>query len=192
MAVIQPNGSSVTSSSTNNNDGSVLSGGTTSFLNTVALGYSDVGVFGTTPIDNSTADKAVSDGIFAYDNLDPIAPRITSVIAGVANDALATTANQPTLTRSIHRQEKVRTRRLTTAIRAGKWNIFKGAFLNNQNQSADNPTNAVDDFWDNAGNTTSVTSTDQAASPTRSVPGELTYKTGAPLPVNDDYKAKTN
>lgn len=192
MAVIQANGSSVTSTSTNNNDGSVLSGGTTSFLNTVDLGYSDVGVFGTTPIDNNNADKAISGGIFAYNNVDPIAPRITSVIAGVENSALATTANQPTLTRSIHRQEKVRTRRLTTAIRAGKWNIFKGAFLNNQNQTADNPTNAVDNFWDNAGNTTSATSTDQAASPTRSVPGELTYKTGAPLPVNDDYKAKTN
>jgi hypothetical protein len=186
MAAIQANGSgSVTSSSTNNNGGSVLSGGTTSYLNTVALGYSDVGVFGTTPVDNNTADKALSSGTFAYNNLSPIAPKVTDTIAGVASDVLATSANRPSLTRSIHRQEKVRTRRLTTAIRAGYWNIYSGLWTTN-------PTNAVDNFWDNAGDTTSSTSTDQAASPSRSNPGELTYKTGAKVPVNDDYKAKTN
>jgi len=32
--------------------------------------------------------------------------------------------------------------------------------------------------------------TDEAATPTRSVPGELTYRFGAPLPFNDNYKAK--
>lgn len=32
--------------------------------------------------------------------------------------------------------------------------------------------------------------TDDAATPTRSVPGELTYRFGGPLPKQDDYKAK--
>jgi hypothetical protein len=32
--------------------------------------------------------------------------------------------------------------------------------------------------------------TDEAAAPTRGVPGELTYRTGAKLPVQDNYKAK--
>lgn len=36
----------------------------------------------------------------------------------------------------------------------------------------------------------STAATDDAATPTRSVPGELTYRFGGPLPVNDDYKAK--
>lgn len=36
----------------------------------------------------------------------------------------------------------------------------------------------------------SSAATDDAAVPTRSVPGELTYRFGGPLPVNDDYKAK--
>jgi hypothetical protein len=34
-------------------------------------------------------------------------------------------------------------------------------------------------------------SLDSAARPTNAVPGELTYKTGAKLPVNNDYKPKT-
>lgn len=38
-----------------------------------------------------------------------------------------------------------------------------------------------------AGSTPSV---DDAATPTRSVPGELTYRFGGPLPKQDDYKAK--
>lgn len=36
----------------------------------------------------------------------------------------------------------------------------------------------------------STAATDDAATPTRSVPGELTYRFGGPLPVNDTYKAK--
>lgn len=36
----------------------------------------------------------------------------------------------------------------------------------------------------------STAATDDAATPTRSVPGELTYRFGGPLPKQDDYKAK--
>ena len=42
----------------------------------------------------------------------------------------------------------------------------------------------------NAGGVTSFGS-DNAASPTDAVPGELAYKTGAKLPVADEYKPKT-
>jgi hypothetical protein len=181
MATQQVNGSAVTAASTNNDSGSVLNGGSTVVLNSVDLGYSNVGVFGSSVIDGDDADKALSTGTFAYSNQKPIAKRITEELAGgVANTTLQSGASQPGLIRSIHKLEVLRTRRLTTAIRAGKWNIFKGAFLNNQNQTADLPTVAVDSL-----------SSDNAATPTRAVPGELTYKTGAPTPVNDDYKAKT-
>jgi hypothetical protein len=40
-----------------------------------------------------------------------------------------------------------------------------------------------------AGDGTSA-SADGAAAPTRGVPGELTYRFGAPNPTQDDYKAK--
>lgn len=173
MATQQVNGSAVTSSSTNNDNGSVLNGGSTSVLNSVDLGYSDVGVFGSSVIDGDDTNKPLSAGSFSYSNQKPVAKRVTKTLSGVSNTYLQSGASVPGNIRSIHKINAVRTRRLTTAIRAGYWNIYSGAF-------SPAPTVAVDTF-----------STDDAANPTRSVPGELVYKTSAPEPVQDDYKAKT-
>ena len=180
MSTIQVSGSSVTNQSTNNNGGSVVNGGSTTMLDSVDLGYSDVGVFGSSVVDGTDTDKALSAGTFSFSNQRPVAKRVSSSLSGVSNTVLRSGAGQPGLMRSIHKLEVLTTRRLTTAIRAGKWNIFKGAFLNNQNQAADNPTVATDSL-----------ASDNAATPTRDVPGELVYKTSAPVPVQDNYKAKT-
>lgn len=173
MATQQVNGSAVTATSTNNSGGAVINGGTTTILDSVDLGYSNVGVFGSSVVDGTNTDKALSAGTFSYSNQSPVAKRVTTELSGVSNTFLQSGASKPGLTRSIHKLEVVRTRRLTTAIRAGYWNIYSGSFTTP-------PTVAVDTF-----------ATDEAATPTRSVPGELTYKTGAPTPVNDNYKAKT-
>jgi hypothetical protein len=173
MSSLQVDGNPVTTSSTNNNGGSVLNGGSTTILDSVDLGYSDVGVFGSSVVDGSDADKALSAGTFSYNNQSPIAKRVTESLSGVSNTYLQSGASVPGNVRSIHSIQSVRTRRLTTAIRAGEWNIYSGKF-------GTDPVVAVDTFTN-----------DDAASPTRSVPGELTYKTGAPTPVQDDYKKKT-
>ncbi len=174
MAIQQVDGSSVTSSSTNNNHGVAKNiGASASVLETSNLGASNVGVFASTPVDGDDADKALSAGTFAYNNESPVAKRVTTSLSGVSNTTLRSGAAQPGLVRGIHKLEVVRTRRLTTAIRAGYWNIFSGVF-------SPAPTVAVDTL-----------ATDEAATPTRSVPGELVYKTGAPEPVQDNYKAKT-
>jgi len=181
MSIQQVNGDPVSTASTDNNGGSVINGGSTTTLNNVSLGYSDVEVFGSTVLDNDHADKSIDAGIFAFDNNRPVAKRVTTTLAGeVSNTTLRSGASQPGLIRSVHKLEVLRTRRLTAAIRSGKWNIFKGKFLNNQNQTADKPVVAVDSL-----------ATDNAANPSRSAPGQLIYKTGAPVPVQDDYKEKT-
>lgn len=180
MSTIQVNGSSVTTSSTSNNGGSTIKAGTSTVLNNVNLGYYNSGVFGSSVADGTDTDKALSAGTFSHNNQRPIAKRVTEELSGVANTTLQSGAGQPGLIRSIHKLEVLRTRRLTTAIREGKWNIFKGAFLNNQTQAVDNPVVATDSL-----------ATDSAATPSRSIPGKLVYKTGAPVPVQDDYKAKT-
>lgn len=174
MATQQVNGSAVTASSTNNDNGAVLNGGSTSVLTSVSLGYSDVGVFGSSVIDGDDTDKALSAGTFSYSNQRPVAKRVTEELAGgVSNTTLQSGAGQPGLIRSIHKLEVLRTRRLTTAIRAGDWNIYSGTWTNPV-------TVAVDTL-----------ATDEAATPTREVPGELVYKTSAPVPVQDNYKEKT-
>lgn len=175
MATQQVDGNAVTTTSTNNDNGSVLNGGSTTVLNSVDLGYSNVGVFGSSVIDGDDTDKALDAGTFSYSNQKPVAKRITEELAGgVSNTFLQSGASKPDLTRSIHKLEVLRTRRLTTAIRAGYWNIYSGAW-------STSPTVAVDTL-----------ASDNAATPTRTVPGELVYKTSAPTPVQDDYKSKTN
>lgn len=174
MATQQVNGSAVTNLSTNNNGGSVLNGGSTSELQSVDLGYSNVGVFGSYVVDGTDTDKALSAGTFSYNNQKPVAKRLTDQLSGVNNSYLSSGASVPGNVRSIHKLETLRTRKLTTAIRAGEWNIYSG-------QWATKPSTVVDSL-----------ATDDAASPSRSVPGELVYKTGAKVPVQDNYKSKTN
>jgi len=94
-------------------------------------------------------------------------------LGGVNSTSLATTANDPTQLRSIHKRESYKVNRIATAIRAGYWNIYTGAWTTLPTSTTDSP------------------GTDEAATPTRSVPGELVYKTGAKVPVQDNYKAKT-
>lgn len=188
MATKQIDGlSDVTATSTKNNSGTIkangfVSSGVVTNQNTV---LQDVDVFGSTVIDNNTADKAIDAGTFAYDNESPISKKLTTSLAGVNTDALATSAGDPSNIRSIHRVEVVRTRRQTSAIRSGNFNIYTGKY------DPGFPVNAVDDFYDISTNTLSATSTDDAAAPTREVPGELTYLVGV-TPVNADYPEKTS
>lgn len=179
MAIQQVNGSAVTTSSTNNNGGSVINGGSTTELNSVDLGYSNVGVFGSSVVDGTDTDKALSAGTFSYSNQKPIAKRVTEALSGVSNTYLQSGASVPGNIRSIHKLEVLRTRKLTTAIRAGEWNIYTGKW-------GTKPSVVVD-----------VLANDDAATPSRSVPGELTYVAGDTdhtvlKPETDTYKSKTN
>jgi len=190
MATVQSDGSSaVTETSTVNNGGVSKNVGTSSILTNSALGTPDRGgVFGSTPVDDATvdyADKALSAGTFKSENQRGVIQRVTSSLAGgVSNDFLTHAADDVSNARSIARQEVVTTTRTSTAIRAGNWNEYTGSW-------STPPTTATDPFYNIANDNTQATSTDEAASPTRGVPGELTYKLGQPVPVSVDYDAKT-
>lgn len=182
MAAIQQNGSAVTGTyysgtSTKNNHGTAVNAGAKStVLDNKALGGSNVGVFGSTPNDGDHADKAISGGEFAHDHVKPITMKVTNDIAGVASDVLTTTSSVPGLRRSIHKLEVLRTNKITSGIRANKYNRFTGSW------DAGYPQVSVDTLAE-----------DSAATPSLDVPGQLTYKLGQPVPVSDnDYKSKTN
>jgi hypothetical protein len=193
MAIAKTNGVDYTLPPNRPNSGSGGNGGASTKigsglsgkLDNVAISreYSDV--FGSVVIDDSTADKALASGVFAFDNESPIAKKLTTSLSTVDNDVLLSGAAQPPLVRSIHKQEKVISTRFTTAFRAGYFNLYTGKY-------SVTPTTATDPFWNIGGNVTSNTSTDEAASPSRAVPGELVYKTGKPLPVFANYEEKTN
>lgn len=151
---------------------------TTSLLDGVTVSRFPTTVFGSTVLDNGYADKALSAGTFKYDNLKPIAPRLTTVLAGVSNTILRSGADEPRLLRSIPKQEKQRTTLVTTAIRAGDWNMYSGVFSPALSSTLDKS------FGDSLYN-------DKAAAPTRSAPGRLSYKGGALNPTTTGYAAKT-
>ncbi len=101
--------------------------------------------------------------------------KVTTTLAGQSNTVLRSGASDFGVRRSIHKLEHMRTNRVATAIRAGYWNIYSGTF-------STAPTVADD---------ASTMGTDNAAAPTLAIPGELVYRTGKPLPEQDDYSAKT-
>lgn len=189
MATVQTDGSSsITSLSTKNNSGTFTNSGTSAstVLNSQKSSTAPVGVFGSTPYDGNTADKALSGGTFAFNNTKPTAVKTTATLSGVSNAFLLSGANDTNNARSIAKLEKVRTRRTTTAIRNNKWNEYSGKW------EAGFPVNEVDLFWNIASATGSATSTDDAANPTQQIPGELVYMIGNPSPILGDYKPKTN
>jgi hypothetical protein len=181
MATANTSGSDYTVPPNVKGSGAKNSGGastrvsTTSLVDGVGVSRYNTGVFASTVLDNGSADEALSAGTFAYNNTRPVAKRSTTTLSGVSNTVLRSGADQPGLIRSIHKLEVLRTRRLTTALRANKYNRSTGAW------DSGYPVVAVDTLG-----------TDTAATPTRSAPGQLTYKLGQPVPVsNNDYKAKT-
>lgn len=169
-------------SGTKENGGSITRSGTIAsgkFTSVVVSRYNSA-VFGSTVIEASStvkdyATKSLSAGTFVYNNPKPIAMRYSTTISGTSNTVLQSGANKPGITRSIHKLETLRTRRFTTAIRANKYNRTTNTF------DSGYPAIAVDSLG-----------TDNAAAPSRSVPGQLVFKLGQPVPVTQNYSAKTD
>ena len=169
----------------------------TSKLDPVGVSRYNADVFGSTVVQTGDVEPINAPGglvTFPHNHVAPIAMRVTTEICGVsAPPELLKAANVPQLTRSIHSIfawnynaipnplgcEGVNTRRFTTAIRENHYNRFTGKW------DAGYPVVETDCFFGSDGY-----SGDNAASPTRQVPGELTYKSSGLVPVNDVYKPK--
>lgn len=190
MATVQVDGTTAVTgtywsgTSTRNNGGSAVQTGSAASgkLQKVNVGsyYSRLGVFASTPVDGTDTNEANSAGTFAYNGGRLLAKRYSTTLSGVSNTTLLSGAARPDLRRRVNKTESTRNRLDTTLIRSGGFNIYTGKFVNNQTGAVVKPTVQLDSF-----------NQDDAATPTASVPGELTYLVGK-VPVNDNYKAKTN
>lgn len=114
-----------------------------------------------------------------------------TTIAGISNTTLqggqSNSANDAFTPLSI---DVVRTYYYKTAVVAGNWNEFTGAF-------SSGPSNAASGIYDitRAGDTSATvrgSGTDVAANPSQNYPGTLTYRDGSPNPTNDFYQARNN
>ena len=177
----------VTATSTKNNGGvskNVSGSSVLSDSNLPTFGTPDRGgVFASTPVDDDNADKALSGGTFAFDGGSGAIQRVTKTLSGVSKDFLQYAADDVSNARSINKREHVRTTDLATKIRAGAWVPFSGVFF-----PALAATN--DQFWSISGDTLQSASSDEAAAPTRAVPGELSFHDGSPTIKNADYSPK--
>lgn len=199
MATAQVNGSALTNNGygsfleANNAHGTMKANGTatSNVVESVTTPGPKVSVFASTVIPDSTTDvdyagKAVSAGTFAYNNTKPLSSLITTTIAGLSSDAIKTPGNDQDTIRSINKAENNTSDLFTTALRANKYNRTTGEW------DAGYPAPETITPWNISGNADGSGSTDEAATPTAAVPGELTYMRGAKTPYSDNYKAKTN
>lgn len=133
---------------------------------------------------------AMPQGVF--NSGDYVMRKVTTDIAGVSNTALLSGgSNSANKAKAIKQVNRIDARLYKTAIRAGNWNVYSGAFSTspvsvstaggwNIGTSVDNSTNLV------------TSGTDNAANPSQSVPGELVYHYGSgSRPTTDEYAAKT-
>lgn len=108
----------------------------------------------------------------------------TNYVAGVANNVLRSGTSNYGIYRSINKTEHGQTTKVTTALRAGKWNSVTGTWDNGY------PAHADDSIGNVAGSTVTDGTADHAALPTQDIPGELVYRTGAPTATQGDYPAR--
>jgi hypothetical protein len=188
MATVQVNGNAVTATSTANNGGVMKANGGNvagSPMSTNSTANPDLGVFASTVVSGVNTDAALSGGVFAHNHIKPLAFLVTEELGGLASTALQSPADNNELVRNPAPWEVMRTRRLTTAIRAGKFNSYTGVF------DSGYPVTEVDLWWDVAADIGVTGVPDTAATPTQDVPGYLTYLYGAPNPSGDQYKERT-
>lgn len=187
-ATVPPNAKA---SGAGGNGGSVTRASNTNKLDGVSISRYNTNVFASTVVATDSVSSA--GGTLAYNNQKPTAKRLTTKINGSNQSFLLSGASKPSLTQSIH-QVKIcgmtcvsgyRTTKVTSAIRSGKFNRYTGEFAVGYPQHSDDVFIGVDGY------VSGTPTFDNAADPTRSVPGELTYKYGAPLAVSTTYKPKT-
>lgn len=194
MATIQQGGSATTGNyfyggSTKNSGGAAVKIGSSTKLDSVVSKRTANDAFGTVVVDGNTTDKILSGGTFAYNSKKFIAMRLTNSINGSTNTVLRSGADVPSQIRGINKLESVITARQVTAYLAGKFNVFTGKYDSGY-------PDVVDDTGDDATNFNGLlidadgNYKDSAATPTRAVPGTLTYKLANPVPSTVNYKPK--
>ena len=114
----------------------------------------------------------------------------TTDIAGVTSTVMqGGESNSANIAHPPLQLDVLRTYYYKTAVRAGNWNIFTGAFssISNATSGAWNISAGVDNA-----SSMIASGTDIAANPTQTLPGRVTYQDGSANPVQSGYQARYN
>jgi hypothetical protein len=166
-----------------NNGGTIKTNGITQRKNFINLmvnsGSEDIFYKSSTVVLDKNTKKALNDGVFSKNTQKPIAKKITKVINTEINDYFVSGALVPSLIKSVKKlqicestcNDGIRTRKITTAIRNNKYNIFSGKFDEGFPE-------VQNDIFEN----------DTAALVNRKNTGNLIYK----APINPEIKSYSN
>jgi hypothetical protein len=171
----------VTSTSTRNNRGTIATGATINnslFVKFQPVNFSVSGVgIGTYPTDGSDTNKAVTAGTFAF-NSSGVIVKVTTRLGNTSNSIMQSGSNIPDQTQSINQ------------FRSGTYRSYRYADFNKLTGTFSvSPSGISDGLAYNSGVSTNSGSTDEAANPTRSIPGEFVYRLGSGV-IYGDYPAK--
>ena len=116
---------------------------------------------------------------------------IQTTIAGIANTALqGAQSDSANVAFTPLQLDVLRTYYYKTAVKAGNWNVFTGAFSSISNTTVSGVWN-IEAGVENT-STMRASGTDVAANPTQDIPGRITYRDGSPNPVNSGYGPRYN
>ena len=116
---------------------------------------------------------------------------IQTGIAGIANTALQGAQSDSANAAFTPLQlDVLRTYYYKTAVKAGNWNVFTGAFSSISNTT-------VSGAWNISGgventSTLRASGTDVAANPTQDTPGRVVFRDGSPNPIQSGYGPRYN
>ena len=116
---------------------------------------------------------------------------IQTTIAGTANTTLqGGQSNSGNVAYTPLQLDILRTYYYKTAVQAGNWNVFTGAFSSITTGIASGAWNIAASVENTS--TMRASGTDVAANPTQDIPGRITYRDGSPNPVNSGYGPRYN
>ncbi|HAT66750.1 MAG TPA: hypothetical protein DCS66_19530 [Flavobacteriaceae bacterium] len=116
---------------------------------------------------------------------------IQTTIAGIANTALlGAQSDSANVAYTPLQLDVLRTYYYKTAVRAGNWNVFTGAFSSISNTTVSGVWNISASIENTS--TMRASGTDIAANPTQDIPGRLTYRDGSPNPIQSGYGPRYN
>jgi carbamoylphosphate synthase small subunit len=148
-------------------------------VSNVSTSSPNLGIYGSVPVDNNDLDPIIPGSVLNYSSNRPVAKKTTKKLNLFDNNVLESGASVPRLRRNVMKIESVTTRKLTTSIREGKYNMVTNTFSSTCGDGDDQcPDVVVDNFG-----------TDTAAAVGVNNKGNLFYTLGHAEPVVETYES---
>lgn len=148
-------------------------------VSNISTSNPNLGIYGSVPVDNDDLDPVAPGAVLNYSSNRPVAKKLTKTLNIFENNVLESGASVPSLRRNVMKIESISTRKVTTSMREGQYNIFTNTFASTCGDGNDQcPDVSVDNFG-----------VDNAAAVGVNNKSSLFYTLGHKEPVAETYKS---